>query len=60
MAKNQETISRNTEASIKNLEMQIEQLSRQIAGQPSSSEGFLGNTVDNTKNENSKTIELRN
>lgn len=52
-------MSRNHDASIKNLEMQIGQLFRQISALPSSSERFIGNTVDNPKNESCKAVETR-
>lgn len=60
MAKSQDTMRKNTEASIKNLDMQISQLSRQVATKVSSSGEFVGNMVDNPKNESCKAIELRN
>lgn len=50
-------MSKNHDVSIKNLEMQIGQLSRQIAVLPSSSGGFIGNTVDNPKNGACKDLE---
>lgn len=56
--KQQETISKNHEASIKSLEMQIGQLSRQVRSIPSSNGGFMGNIIDNPKNETCKAIEL--
>lgn len=40
--------------------MKIGQLSWQMAAQNSSYGGFIGNTVDNPKNESCKAIELRN
>lgn len=54
----QETISKNHEASIKSLEMQIGQLSRQVGSIPSSNGGFMGNIIDNPKNDTCKAIEL--
>lgn len=54
--KNHEILARNHEASIKNLETHIGQLSRQIVAFPSSSGGFIGNTVDNPKNETCKVM----
>lgn len=53
-------MNKNIEASIKNLEMQIGKLSRKMAAQASSSEGFISNTVDNSKNETCEVIEFRN
>ncbi|XP_050909769.1 uncharacterized protein LOC127123611 [Lathyrus oleraceus] len=55
--KNHEIMSRNHDESIKNLETHIAQLSRQIVVLPSSSEGFIGNTMDNPKNETCKDVE---
>lgn len=46
--------------SINKLEMKISQLSRQMGVQASLSGGFIGNTVENSKNESCKVIELRN
>lgn len=40
--------------------MQTDQLSRQGTSQARSSEGFIGNTIDNPKNESCKPIKLRN
>lgn len=53
-------MNKNTEAFIINLEMQVGQLSQQMAVQSSSSGGFIGNIIDNPKNETCKAIELRN
>lgn len=53
-------MSKNTEASTNFLEKQIGQLSRQMAAQASSSEGFVWNTDDNLKNKSFKAIELIN
>lgn len=50
-------MSRNHDASIKNLEEQIGQLSKQIVVLHDSSGGFIGNTVDNSKNESYKVAE---
>lgn len=50
-------MSKNHDVSIKFLEMQIGQLSRQIAALPGSSEGFIGNIVDNPKNESCRAVE---
>lgn len=60
MKKNQDTANNKIWASIKNLEMQIGQISRKIVAQASSNRGFLGNIIDNFKNENCKAIDLRN
>jgi hypothetical protein len=57
MKASQEASNRNHEASIRNLETQIGQVSKQVAAQ--SSGGFVGNTVDNPKNESCKAIGLR-
>lgn len=45
MAKSQDTMNNNMEASIKNLEMKTSQLSRQMAAQASSSGRFNGNIL---------------
>lgn len=55
--KNHEIISRNHDASIKNFETRIGQLFRKIAALSSSSEGFIGNTIDNPKSETCKVVE---
>lgn len=60
MNKNQYTMNKNTEASIKKLEMQIGQLSRQMEALASKNGGFVRNTIYNPKNESCKAIELRN
>lgn len=60
MAQNQILMNKNTEASLKDLEMQVGQLSCQMTAEASSSGGFIGNIVDNPKNEMCKAIELRN
>lgn len=57
---NQDFMSKNIGASIKNLKMKIGKLSRQLAAHPRSSGGFGGNIIDNPKNENWKTLKLRN
>lgn len=57
VTKNHEEISRNQDATIKNMEMNIDELSRQITALPSSSGGFTGNTVDNSKNETCKVVD---
>lgn len=58
MEQDQTLINKNTEASIKNLQMQIRHLSRQMTTQASSSKEFIGNIMDNLKNEMCKPIEL--
>ena len=40
--------------------MQVGQLSRQTGAEASSNVGFIGNIIDNPKNEMCKAIELRN
>lgn len=51
MTPDQIMMSNNTKAFIKYLEMRVGQLSRQMAAKASASRGFIGNNIDNLKNE---------
>lgn len=58
MRQNQILMNKNTEASIKILEMQVSQLYHQVKTEVTTSGGFIGNNVDNPKNETCKAIEF--